>query len=130
MILLGTDQIVDVALDKLKTGWAVLYGHPDVFKFVEYSLYKPGTNANAGFELLGFLPTVAFCKKTPGFRKMFKETDDRTVTVLQAFKVDNSEGFAFHILEAPKDSDNEARYNKVAQAVRNYLVNGEFVPHR
>ena len=131
MMLLHTDQIAGLAHDKLKTGWAVLYGHPDVFGFIENSLYKPGTKENAGFELLGLLPAVAFCKKTRQFSNMFKETDDKTIVVLHAFKIDSHDsGFAFHILEAPKDSDNAGRYKEVARAVRNYLVNGEFVPYQ
>ena len=130
MMLLHTDQIAGLAHDKLKTGWAVLYGHPDVFGFIENSLYKPGTKENAGFELLGLLPAVAFCKKTRQFRNMFKETEDKTIVVLHAFKVEDSGGFAFHILEAPKDSDNATRYKEVARAVRNYLVTGEFVPYQ
>lgn len=127
VVLLQTDEVVDIALDKLKNGWAVLYGRPSVFRFIEYKLYKPGTKANAGFELIGPLPSVAFCKKTHQFRKMFKETDDLTIAVLHAFKAEDCGGFAFHILEAPKDSDNATRYNKIAQAVRNYLRSGEFV---
>ncbi|MDP2215764.1 MAG: hypothetical protein Q8J68_00510 [Methanolobus sp.] len=126
VVMLQTDEVADMARDKLKAGWAVLYGHPDVFRFIEYKLYRPGTKENAGFELLGLMPAVAFCKKTYQFRKMFEESDDRTICVLQAFKVDNRGCFAFHVLEAPKDSDSVARYNEIAQAVRNYLVNGKF----
>lgn len=128
VVMLQTDEVVDIARDKLKAGWAVLCGHPDVFRFIEYKLYKPGTKANAGFELIGPLPAVAFCKKTHEFRKMFKESDGMTICVLQAFKEENSRYFAFHILEAPKDSDNVARYNEIAQAVRNYLLSGKFSP--
>jgi len=83
--LLRDSDLRRLIKQKLKTGWVVILGDPELVQFIEDGAYPPGTKENELFQLLAGPSLLGFCcflaKKTERLSQVLGNPPDMDTTI-------------------------------------------------
>lgn len=123
--LLTTSEAVDTIRWRLTNGWAIVDGDLDLLIRFEECVYPPGTDLNAGYEIIGFMPSVHLAKKTDRLREFLGDPSDFDEILVLTFGTlpDGSPGAAIDSYDPDVHTKKRAVSQVVARA-RAVLVSG------
>jgi len=123
--LLTTSEALDTIRRRLMNGWVIVDGDPGALGTLEETVYPPGTPLNAGYEIIGFLPSVHLAKKTDRLRALLGDPSDFDTIIVLTFGAlpDGSPGAAIDSYDPDVLTQKRAVDQVVARA-RSVLESG------